>query len=133
MGLLIDVGFGTTNDGNSARRFFDNPELVSNIIGVNEELIRRFGVILKIIASGYSINIKEFEKYCSETADLYVQKYEWYYMPQSVHKLLIHGAQIIKEAVLPVGMMAEEAQEACNNDLKKLENTIHTSLVEPTQ
>lgn len=82
--------FGT-NDGNSVCQFFDNPELASNIISMNEELIHRFG------------------KYCSETADLYVQKYEWYYMPQSVHKLLIYGAQIIKEDVLPIGMMSEEA------------------------
>lgn len=88
IGLLVDIpkpGFGTTNDGNTARRFFDNPSLSADITGVDEELIRRFATILKTISSGFSINIGEFEKYCSETAELYVKKYKWYYMPQSIH------------------------------------------------
>lgn len=122
MGLLIDVpktGFGTTNDGNSASQFFDNPELVSNITDVNDELICRFGIILKSIASAYSINIKEFEEYCSETADLYVQKYKWYFMPQSVHKILIYGAKIYNEALFSVEIMSEEAQKARNKDFKQ--------------
>ena len=77
MGLLVDIpkpGFGTTNDGNSAQRFFKNPALASDITGVDEELIRQFGTILKTIASGYSINIQEFEKYCNTMADIYISK-----------------------------------------------------------
>lgn len=123
MGLLIDIpksGFGTTNDGNTARRFFENSALASEITGVDQVLIERFGTILKTINSGYSINLEEFEKFCSATAELYIEKYRWYYMPQSVHKLLIHGTKLIKEAVLPVGMMSEEAQEARNKDYKNL-------------
>lgn len=49
MGLLVDMpkcGFGTTNDGNTARRFFENPELSSNITGVDKQLIYKFGIIL---------------------------------------------------------------------------------------
>ncbi|XP_043462104.1 uncharacterized protein LOC122498448 [Leptopilina heterotoma] len=70
-----------------------------DITGVDEELIRSFATILKTISSGFSINIDAFEKYCSKTAELYVKKYKWYHMPQSIHKLLIHGPRIIKEAV----------------------------------
>ena len=36
VGLIIDVpkpGYGTTNDGNSARRFFSNPKLSAKITG----------------------------------------------------------------------------------------------------
>lgn len=121
MGLLVDVpkpGFGTTNDGNTARRFFNNPKLAATITGIDEELITRFGVILKTISSGYNINITEFNTYCLDTANIYVQKYNWYYMPQSVHKLLIHGGDIISEALLPIGMLSEEVQEARNKDYK---------------
>lgn len=32
-----------------------------------------------------------------------------------VHKLLIHGPEIIKYSVLPIGQMSEDAHEACNN------------------
>ena len=52
-------------------------------------------------------------------------------MPQSIHKVLIYGVRLIKETVLPVGMMSEEAQEARNKDCKyfKEHNTRKTSRV----
>lgn len=33
-------------------------------------------------------------------------------MHMSIHKILIHGPQIIDQALLPVGQLIEEAQEA---------------------
>ncbi|XP_078051928.1 uncharacterized protein LOC144478082 isoform X2 [Augochlora pura] len=42
MGLLLDIpkpGFGTTNDGNTARRFFKNPRQTLSITGIDEDLI----------------------------------------------------------------------------------------------
>ena len=44
-------------------------------------------------------------------------------MPSSVHKLLIHGAEIINKALLPIGQLSEEAQETKHKDLKKFRNT----------
>ena len=40
-------------------------------------------------------------------------------MPQSLHKILIHGWQVVDEMVLPIGMMSEEALKARNKDFKK--------------
>ncbi|KAJ4436915.1 hypothetical protein ANN_17047 [Periplaneta americana] len=60
MGLLVDVvkpGSGTTNDGNTSRRFFENSKKSSEITGVDEALIHRFSVILDVMSSGYSLNI----------------------------------------------------------------------------
>lgn len=54
LGLLIDKpnqGTGNTNNGNTVRRFFSDPDLTFEITGVNVELIKRFGQILKILAS----------------------------------------------------------------------------------
>lgn len=39
-------------------------------------------------------------------------------MPSTVHKILIHGAQIISTSILPVGTLGEEASEARNKDYK---------------
>ena len=42
MGLLIDVpkqGSGTTNDGNTARRFFDDPTETALILDMNIEVV----------------------------------------------------------------------------------------------
>lgn len=39
-------------------------------------------------------------------------------MPASVHKLLIHGKQIVESALLPIGQLSEKAQEARNKDCR---------------
>ncbi|CAG4934584.1 unnamed protein product [Colias eurytheme] len=54
-GLLVDIvkqGSGTTNDGNTARRFFSDAKTSACITGIDEELIERFHIILQAIASG---------------------------------------------------------------------------------
>lgn len=121
MGLLVDQpkpGGGTTNDGNTARRFFRNPQLSASITGIKEDLIRRFAVILTVLASGHDIKVQEFEEYAMATAQLYVEEYKWFYMPATVHKILLHGAEVVQHSCLPIGQLSEEAQEARNKDYK---------------
>jgi len=48
------------------------------ITGVNENLIRRLGVILRSMASGYAINIDSFREYALQTAKMFVSEYPWY-------------------------------------------------------
>ena len=109
----------TSNDGNTARRFFQNADITADIIGVDLQLIEHLHVILTALSSGISIDASKLEAYCIETARLYVQNYPWYYMPQSLHRLLIHGPAVVRHMTLPIGMMSEEAQEARNKDFKK--------------
>lgn len=121
MGLIVDIpkpGFGTSNNGNTARRFFANPKLAAEVTEIDEELIRRCSVILKTLNCGYDIKVSEFRQYCLTTAERYVQLYDWYYMPISMHKILIHGWSVIKESLLPIGELSEEAQEAKNKDIR---------------
>lgn len=121
LSLKVDVpkqGFGTSNDGNTARKFFANPEVTSEITHIDLNLILKFSVILQVLASGKKINIQKFQNYSFDTAKLFVSKYPWYYMPASVHKVLLHGAQVIESLILPIGMLSEEAQEARNKDYK---------------
>lgn len=40
-------------------------------------------------------------------------------MPASLHRILIHGADIVKVAALPIGMFSEEALESRNKDLRR--------------
>lgn len=49
-----------------------------------------------------------------------VDKYGWYKMSASVHKLLIHGADIIKALPLPVGLFSEDVLEAAQKEYKSL-------------
>lgn len=122
-GLLLDIvkpGSGTTNDGNTSRRFFKDPKGSAELTGLDEPLINRFRVILTCLSSGEDIDIPKFQCYASETADRYHSLYEWYKMPPSVHKVLFHGADIISSLNLPIGLYSEEAQEARNKDFKNI-------------
>ncbi|KAH9636834.1 hypothetical protein HF086_017077 [Spodoptera exigua] len=80
-GLLINVvkqGVGTTNDGNTARRFFRDAETTARITGIDKDLI------------------------------------------ESIHKLLVHGSDIIKHfGAIPIGKLSEEVAEARNKDFRK--------------
>ena len=121
LGLNVDMpkqGFGNTNDGNTARAFFKNPAITSEITGVDTGLIKRFHVILTTLSSGYEIDVDKYALYCRDTAKMCINLYGWYTMPPSVHKILFHGAAIIEAAPLPIGMMSEDAQEANHKKLK---------------
>lgn len=121
LGLIADnpkQGYGSSNDGNTARNFFENWAISARITEVNEDVIQRFYVVCQMISYGYEIDIKKFENYSLQTARKFVELYPWYYMPTSVHKILIHGSKIIESSLLPIGQMSEENQEACHKDIK---------------
>lgn len=119
MGLIIDrvkQGSGTSNDGNTARRFFGFPEKTAAITALDEQLVRRIGVILQAISSGESIDTHKFQEYARATSERYVELYDWYYIPATLHKILIHCADIANVSVIPIGKLSEEASEARNKD-----------------
>lgn len=121
-GLIIDKpkpGFGNRNDGNTARRFFQHSKVSSKITPVDEDFIKKLHVILIVISSGYEIDVKKFRIFSIDTARYLVAKYPWYYLPTTVHKLLMHGPEIVANAILPIGQLTEEAQEARNKDFKR--------------
>ena len=48
-----------------------------------------------------------------------VKLYGFYYMPPSVHTVLIHGHQILGEFELSIENFSEEAQECNNKEIKR--------------
>ncbi|KAJ4425734.1 hypothetical protein ANN_27930 [Periplaneta americana] len=64
-------------------------------------------------------HVEKFRAYAFETAQLFVRKYSWYVMPPTIHKILIHGPEIIRHAIVPIGQLSEEAQEARNKEFTK--------------
>ncbi|KAI8118466.1 hypothetical protein CVS40_9879 [Lucilia cuprina] len=59
MGLNIDKPLpscGSTNDGNTARKFFRDFEITSKITGIDKELLRRVNTILMALNSKHKIN-----------------------------------------------------------------------------
>lgn len=91
----------------------------AEITGFDKHLLKRFAVILQTISSGYEINTYNFANYTKETASMYVQLYEWYYMPITVHKILIHGSHVIEYSIVPIGQLSEEVQESRHKEVRK--------------
>lgn len=120
MGLHIEKpksnGCGSTNAGNTARRVFANLELFASITNVDIDLLRHFHIILVSISCEFRINFKKFNDFCIDTADLYFNKYDWYPMSATVHKILVHSAQIMEASLVPVGCLGENASEARNKE-----------------
>jgi hypothetical protein len=84
---FVKQGFGTTNDGNTARRFFGDPEKTTKFTGLDAGLVRRFAILLQVIASKEQVNIANYREYAKETADLYCSKnmFSRYPIPSTVH------------------------------------------------
>ena len=121
LSLIVDhpkVGFGNSNDGNTSRRAFENSKIFFEITGVDIEVTKRMHIVLITISCGYHIDTDQFEVYCTDKAKIIVNKYGWYIMPPSVHKILIHGCSISKQFDLPIAQYSEEAKVSRINTMK---------------
>lgn len=122
LSLTVDKpkpGFGSSNDGNTARTFFANSKVSAEITGLNEELITNFHLILRTLSCDKRVNIDTFGVLLKDTLKLYLEHYDWYYMPSSVHKVLFHSCEVINFFQLPIGMLSEEALEATHKVIRK--------------
>lgn len=82
--------------------------------GLDLELIKRFKTILDVVCSSREVDHEKLGGYCRETAERLVGLYGWAQMTPTVHKLLMHTRIICEEAIVPIGMLSEEASEATN-------------------
>ncbi|CAH1963231.1 unnamed protein product [Acanthoscelides obtectus] len=122
LSLIVDKpkpGYGSSNDGNTARIFFHNPQTSSDITGVDRELIENIAIILGVLASGCAIDMEKYASLLEEARNLYIHLYKWYNIPNTVHKVLVHGCEIIDAFCLPIGELSEDALEARHKEVRK--------------
>lgn len=136
MGLIVDQpkvgGNGTTNDGNTARRAFLQHEKFALALNIDEQLVKRLKTILIALSCQLPLDPDLFGNFCLETAEKYIGLYPWFYMPASLHKILIHGKDIVRNSILPVGMMGEEASE-CRHKFYKNDRLFHSRKMSRTK
>ncbi|CAH1106103.1 unnamed protein product [Psylliodes chrysocephalus] len=89
----------------------------------------------QIATDGKKIDLVKFKLLLEETRQLYLSLYSWYYMPSSLHKVLMHGCDIIDFFDLPIELLSEEALEATHKNIRnsrlyhtRKTNRIHTNL-----
>ncbi|KAG5871342.1 hypothetical protein JTB14_037636 [Gonioctena quinquepunctata] len=119
---------GNFNDDITARRFLSDPQLAASITGVDITLIHRISVKLGTMSCGYIINTEKFNKYAEETSIFHVDLYNCFYMPTSGHEILIHGAEVINSASLPIGQLSEEAMEPETNIFDNIASNIRENV-----
>ena len=125
-GLKVDQvrqGSGTSNNGNTGRIIAENPELVSQITGVDLVICTNLAYMMRAINTGYKINTEAFKKIGRETAERHVKLYNWYKIPVSMHRLWFH-VPAIADALHPVtiGQSSEEAIESSHKCIIKALN-----------
>ena len=122
LGIVVDLpksgGSGTSNDGNTARRFFRAHKEVAKILDINESLIKRLYIALCVLSANRYIDEKKLMEFNAETYDLYLSLYKWFNMPQAVHKMLAHSHQVVAIKAIPIGSLSEEPQESSNKIFK---------------
>ena len=92
-GLKVDQvrqGSGTSNNGNTGWIIAENPELVSQITGVDLVICTNLAYMIRAINTGYKINTEAFKKIGRETAERHVELYNWFKIPVSMHRLWFH-------------------------------------------
>lgn len=123
MGLHVDKpkqnGSGNSNDGNTARKAFSNTKLFASILELDLELLESLHTILIAINCEFAIDSLKFKKFSEKTIRSYMLHYPWYPMSPTLHKILVHGSQIIAASVMPVGCLGENASEARNKFYKR--------------
>lgn len=119
--LLIDMptqNFGSTNDGNASRKEFKNYKLSAEILELDERIVKNLQILCQVVNSDCQINTTN-QKFCDDFSNMYVELYNWYPIPPSIHKVLAHGPAIINTFSIPIGRLSEEAMESRHKHFKE--------------
>lgn len=119
--LLVDMvshGFGSSNDGNTARGVFRKFAKSADILEIDERIVKGLFILCQVLNSHSRINVIKFKQFCDYFSKLYVELYPWYPIPPSLHKILAHGNLVIDSFDIPIGQLSEEAMEASHKHFK---------------
>ena len=111
-------------DGNMARRILrDHPDLLAEECNVPLDLVKGVYVIWIALASRLPICPEKFKAFCDNVHNIYLENCAWYRMSPTLHKVLVHGYQVMMlfPDSVTSGMLSEEPAEASNKDVKKFQ------------
>ncbi|XP_065680006.1 uncharacterized protein LOC124806171 isoform X2 [Hydra vulgaris] len=118
---FVRKGCGTTNTGNVARKFFNNPIVTGRILNLDIRMIKLFrDLLIDINRTTTRPDIKVFKQksehlFALITNDKFLKTIP---MSQSVHRVIVHGTSFIRYFKYPIGSLSESAIEARNKENK---------------
>ena len=126
-----DSSGGTTTTGNVARKLLHDVEVRKQLLtkvpdhlrGNVSELCKRLSVILRIVSSKEKVcKLEDFKQYCQESYKFVLEKFPppKCYLSPTVHKLIGHGWELIKNnSGVGLGTLSEGGIEASNKLLRR--------------
>ena len=122
---------GTTDDGNTARVFFsyESRDAVCSIMVKDDpvfkqtfkKMLQYFHVILSIVNSDRLVDVDAYEEYCKEFAVFVRQSLPWAQFSPTVHALISHSAEIIRNnSNRGLLTLSEEGSEGSHKVIKQL-------------
>lgn len=100
---VVTQGFGTSNTGNTARKFFERPKTIAMVLKLPYEVVRRLAVVMVAISCQLPLNDHNFRNYLLETRKAWCEEFHWYPMSPTIHKILAHGADIAFASSVTLG------------------------------
>ena len=75
-------------------------------------LVSNLDVIRRALALNQQINPLKFGDLWKKMLDQYMTNVSWYDIPPSLHRVLVHGKEIVEATPLPIGLTSEEGAES---------------------
>jgi hypothetical protein len=120
----VRPGGGTSNTGNVARRALNAPDVLGNACGIPSELVKLAKTLWILLACPYEVDPEKFQALCDRFKEVFFDpqnNVSWYKLPPTVHKVLFHGAAILRKSPVPVGLLSEECSEANNKCMRRFQ------------
>ena len=85
------------------------------------KVLQKINVITKIINGDYLVNVEAFDQFCTQTALMIRRELDWVWFSPTVHQVLAHAAEAIKDNECR-GLLnqSEEGSEASHKKIKHL-------------
>lgn len=85
------------------------------------EIVRGLFDLCTMLNSHHKLNSIRFKSFCDNLMHAYITNTStnYYPMPTSLHKILVHGPEVVDSFVLPIGQLSEEALEANHKNFKR--------------
>ena len=98
----------------------DHPDVLAKECGVPLKFVKGVYILWVCLASSLPICPDKFQQFCDDIKDCYLESCAWYNLSPTLHKILVHGSQVIQlfPDTITSGMLSEEPGEASNKTLK---------------
>ena len=121
---------GNTDTAELGRKFFSEKKRIGvlNLFKAEDEttqvaileILQGFSVILRVISSKQKVDTREFNEFCLKIYKLFVETFPWASVPDSVHRVLAHCAEVMaKNGEYALGFFTEEGLEALHKFVRR--------------